>query len=134
MSLQNPTEKDCFRLCVSCYRCADKGRYAACSTCSGRNDPQRKMAPEDYRDDRCDCANGILRWRTREGRLIIAKIPGDPYAGKVRGETQTADERDYNAYLRNMRERTGNEHWDPVRFEGGASTNEWFDRYKRGLV
>lgn len=121
-------------MCESCYRCSDKGRYAKCAKCSGRHDPDHKLDPQDYYDDRCDCKNGILRWRTRIGQMIIAKIPGNPFAGKVKQTQEAADERQYQAYLQSMRERTGQEHWDPVRFEGGQSTTEWFERYKSGLA
>lgn len=133
MSRQNPVTKSCFSLCTSCFRCRDKGRYPEiCVNCSGRNDPTYYREPDP--DDACSCAEGVLRWVTKDGRRIVARIPGDPFAGKVKGEVHTADESSWEAYLNEQRERSGDSNWDPVRFEGGSSSKEWYDRYKRGMA
>jgi hypothetical protein len=34
--------------------------------------------------------------------------------------------------VQRIREKTGDPNWDPVRFETGISSKEWYDNYKRG--
>ena len=107
----NPSDKPCWVACASCHRCYDKGRWGSrCVECSGRHDPNLRIYPD--RDDVCECRNGILRWKTQTGRRIIAKF--DPSTGNVIEEKKTQDEADYNAYLKEQREKRDDEHWDPI--------------------
>lgn len=108
----NPSDKSCFALCKSCYRCGDKGRYAKCQTCSGRHDPFEKI-PEDP-DDFCQCTQGVLRWKTRNGKLIIRRMKNDPFAGQVITQSKTQDERDWENYLVDLRERMDDETYNPI--------------------
>lgn len=133
MTQINPIEKSCFRVCSSCYRCADKGVHAKCTHCTGRNDPTHKLNSDDYHDDICRCSEGILQWRTQTGRLIIAKIPGDPFKGNVIREKETVDERDYQAHVRKQREITNNPNWSPIQYEQSRqSADNWYDQYLAG--
>lgn len=111
-SFKNPSEKDCWRYCVSCARCADKGRYSKCKGCSGRFDPRGVI--ETHPDDFCDCANGTLRWRTQNGRLIITKFKTNPYMGKVTYSKKSEDERDWDSYVNDMREKMNDPDWNPI--------------------
>lgn len=119
----NPTDKPCWNLCLSCHRCADKGKYSKCYSCSGRQDPHQRLIhdPDDY----CDCRNGILRWVTKKGQHLVVKIPTNPFEGKVKVESVSESERDWNAYLNDMRERLNDPEWDPLRFSDGSSVDEW---------
>ena len=130
LSIENPTAKNCWTPCVSCHRCADKGTMSKCQGCSGRYDPARRIYPDA--DDYCDCRNGILRWKTQDGRKIVSKLPGNPYKSKVQTEKTTQDEEDWNSYLKDEKERRNDENWDPLLFDDGSSTNAWMDSYKRG--
>jgi hypothetical protein len=109
---ENPSTKPCWAFCSSCNRCQDKGRYSKCVSCSGRYDPLGKTDP--HPDDFCDCKNGVLRWITREGRLIITRFKSNPFKGKVKYEKKTQDERDWDSYVKDMREKLGDPHFNPI--------------------
>lgn len=109
---QNPSTKPCWTFCSSCNRCQDKGRYSKCGDCSGRYDPLGKTDP--HPDDFCDCKNGVLRWRTQEGRLIITRFKSNPFKGKVNYEKKTQDERDWDSYVKDMREKLGDPNFNPI--------------------
>lgn len=111
----NPSEKSCFTLCSSCFRCGDKGRYAKCQNCSGRHDPFDKSVPDD--DDFCQCTQGVLRWKTQKGRLIVRRMKSNPFAGQVITESKTQDERDWEAYLVDLRQRMDDENFNPIEVE-----------------
>lgn len=108
----NPSYRWCWSTCSACYRCKDKGRYSQCSNCSGRHDPHLYSEPDP--DDFCVCGEGILRWRARDGRLVIRKYSSNPFETKVVTEKKTEDERDWEAYLMDVRERMDNPNWDPI--------------------
>lgn len=127
--MRNPSEKSCWVACVSCHRCADKGRWSSCASCSGRHDPQLRFYPDP--DDVCSCSQGILRWRTQKGKRIVVPFKDNPFAGKVQSERNTMDESDWQSYLKQGKERYG-ENWDPVIFEDGTSTDAWFRKYRSG--
>lgn len=110
----NPAEKPCWSFCGSCNRCKDKGRYSKCQGCSGRYDPKLIIQSDD--EDFCDCKNGTLRWRTQEGRLIITKFRSNPYKGEVKYEKVSEDERDWDSYVADMREKMNDPNWDPITF------------------
>lgn len=110
----NPAEKPCWSFCGSCNRCKDKGRYSKCQGCSGRYDPKLIIQSDD--EDFCDCRNGTLRWRTQNGRLIITKFRSDPYKGEVKYEKVSEDERDWDSYVADMREKMNDPTWDPITF------------------
>lgn len=111
-SFKNPAERDCWRYCFSCSRCADKGKYDKCRSCSGRFDPRGVI--EHHPDDFCDCRNGVLRWRTQEGRLIITRFKSNPFKGKVNYVKKTQDERDWDSYVNDMREKMDDPTWNPI--------------------
>lgn len=120
----NPSEKNCWKTCGSCWRCADKGKYPAkCGSCSGRNDPyeRRSHDPDDY----CRCTEGILQIVTKDGRFIQRKFQSSPFATKVYTDAETEDERDWNAYLNEKREQLDDPNFDPLRFDDGSSVAEW---------
>lgn len=110
----NPTEKSCWNFCFSCNRCQDKGRYSKCQGCSGRYDPKLTIPSDD--DDFCDCRNGNLRWRTRQGRLIVTKFKSNPFKGEVKYEKKSEDERDWDSYVKDMREKMNEPNWNPISF------------------
>lgn len=128
--MQNPSDKYCFQMCKSCYRCADRGSKAECQSCSGRHDPDVKRYPDP--DDYCDCRNGILRYRLQNGRLIIQKFHHNPFGGKVTSEAQTADERDWQSFLNTAREKLDDPNWDPIQFVDGESTDKWLNKRRSG--
>ena len=112
----NPTHKSCWVFCSCCNRCQDKGRYSKCSDCSGRYDPKLKIMPDP--DDYCDCKNGILRWRARKtDQMIIVKYNRNPFGGKALTDQVTEDERDWNAYLYDLREKMDNPFFNPIQYE-----------------
>ena len=115
-SFQNPTEKDCWKYCLSCGRCENKERYTKCNGCSGRYDPQGMIEP--CQDDYCDCRNGILRWKTQQGRLVITRFKSNPYAGTVKIDKKSEDERDWDSYVNDMRNKMGDPNWNPITIVG----------------
>lgn len=127
----NPSDKSCWRLCRVCSRCADKGKYAKCNSCSGRHDPYEKRDPY-YIDDRCRCTEGIMQYLLKNGKLLQKRFPSNPFESRMRAEVESEEERDYNASIQEMRERTGIEDYDPVRFNDGTSTYDWTQRWKEG--
>lgn len=108
----DPMHKPCFTACPSCFRCADKGRYTKCNKCSGCMDPAGKIDvdPEHF----CDCAQGVFRWRTKEGRLIIKRYNRNPFAGEVKSLPDSQDKRDFQAYLQEYREKMENPYVSPI--------------------
>ena len=111
-SYENPSVKDCWTFCSSCNRCSSKGAYSKCKGCSGRYDPAGKVDPDI--DDFCDCKNGILRWKTQQGRLVITKFKSNPFKGEVRYEKKSEDERDWDSYVNDMREKMNDPNWNPI--------------------
>jgi len=55
-----------------------------------------------------------LRWRDRQGRLIISKYKSNPFKAEIIVQKETEDERDWNAYLKDCREKMDNPTWDPI--------------------
>lgn len=102
-----------------------------CRSCSGRHDPLLQRDPYDI-DDRCRCAEGVLQYRVKSGRLVVTKFPGNPYAGRFKMEGDTTDERDWNAYVKLGRERFDDENFDPVRYSDGSSTYDMAQRARVG--
>lgn len=128
---ENPSSLPCWRLCTSCFRCADKGKYAKCSSCSGRHDPELRRDPY-YIDDACRCTEGVLTYRTKWGKWIVRRFLTNPFKGKVTTDAETQDERDWNSYITEQRQIRGDESWDPVQFTDGSSTTDWARDWKRG--
>lgn len=128
---ENPSDKRCWVACASCYRCADKGKYAKCNHCSGRHDPLRQRDPY-YIDDRCRCKEGILQYRLPTGQMILSKFFHDPFEGGVTTDIETEDEKQWREYVMQGRERFDDPTWDPVMFNDGTSTLNYLDRMKRG--
>jgi hypothetical protein len=111
---KNPSEKPCWIYCGSCGRCGDKGRYTKCNGCSGRYDPNGTTDVDN--DDFCDCKNGTLRWKTKSGKLIITKFKSNPFAGEVKYQKKSEDERDWDSYVKDMREKMQDPNWNPISF------------------
>jgi hypothetical protein len=109
---KNPTEKPCWTFCASCNRCQDKGRYSKCNGCSGRYDPEGIIDADI--DDYCDCKNGNLRWKTKQGRLIMTRFKSNPFKGTVKYEKKSEDERDWDSYVADMREKMDDPKWNPI--------------------
>jgi len=86
----NPVEKWCWSFCPSCNRCQDKGRYTRCNGCSGRYG------------------------KTKQGKLILTRFKSNPFKGQVRYEKKTEDERDWDSYVNDMREKLDDPNWNPV--------------------
>lgn len=111
---ENPSDKSCFITCKACFRCADKGRFTKCNSCSGRHDPFDKSSPNP--DDYCRCTEGILQWVTQQGQLVVRKYTKNPFAGTVITESKTQDESDWENYLMDLREKMDNPTYNPVQF------------------
>jgi len=109
---QNPATKPCWAYCLSCSRCQDKGRYTKCNGCSGRYDPRGKIDVNN--DDFCDCKNGILRWKTKNGKLLITKFNSNPFKGTVKYQKQSQDEADWDSYVNDMREKMDDPNFNPI--------------------
>lgn len=108
----NPSYRWCWSTCSACFRCGDKGRYAQCSGCSGRHDPHHAVDPDP--DDFCMCKENILRWRAKNGQLVVIKYNKNPFDNTVITESKTEDEKEWDAYLMDVRERMDNPDWDPI--------------------
>lgn len=117
-------DQRCFRVCRSCLRCEDKGRYAKCASCNGRVSSDRPAHPDDY----CRCSEGVLQVRTKDGRIIQRKFMSSPYGGEVKTDAESQDEREWNSYIEEKREELFDPNWDPVRFSGGQSTFNWIKK------
>ena len=122
---QNPSSKPCWETCAACYRCKDKGRYTKCHSCSGRHDPFLRTDPDP--DDFCSCTEGILRWRAKDGRLIVSKYRSNPFATKLITETKTQDEKDWEAYVWDLREKLDNPNYDPILIDGKYASSHFKD-------
>jgi len=125
MPSRNPSEKECWRTCFSCFKCSEKGRYSHCYSCSGRNDPMGRLVPDP--DVYCDCRNGVLRHQTQSGRVIVRRFKTNPFKSNPTFEAEkvSADERDWEAYLKQAREVLDDPYFDPIRFNDGTSTDAW---------
>lgn len=114
---RNPSDKSCWKTCPSCFKCENRRRnYGVCGSCSGKHDPYGHYYPDP--DDYCDCVNGILRHRTASGRLIVRKFMSNPYAGSVRTDAETQDERDWNSFIAEQRELRHDPTFNPIQIEG----------------
>ena len=111
-SFRDPTTRSCWETCQACYRCEAKGTRAACNNCSGRLDPFGVTDP--HPDDRCRCREGILQYVKANGQLTQVRYKTNPYKGKVLQIEKTEDERDWEAYLNNLREKHDNPNLDPI--------------------
>lgn len=115
---EDPSRLQCFKACMSCLRCEDKGKYDKCRSCSGRADPAATKDPY-YIDDRCRCKEGIIQVRAKNGKLIQGKYPHNPFDGRLTNAKVTEDEKEYLEWLREERERRDDPTWTPIhRTEG----------------
>lgn len=114
-SWQNASEKDCWKTCGACFRCENKDvNSKKCHNCSGRHNPTGHMAPDD--EDFCACSTGVLRWRDKVGQLRITKYNKNPFKSSLVTETKTADEREWEGYLHDVREKMDNPNWTPIKW------------------
>lgn len=109
---RNPTTRPCWETCQACYRCAAKGTRAACSSCSGRHDIGGTVDP--HPDDICRCTEGILQYVKENGKMVQVRYKTNPFKGEVMMKKKTQDERDWEAYLNELRERFDNAFYDPI--------------------
>jgi len=112
---RDPSTRGCWETCTACGRCSKKGT-SACplpNSCSGRFDMNGKIDP--HLDDFCQCTQGVLRWRTQEGRVIITKYGRNPFRGSIQRESKTEDERDWDSYVADMQEKLDNPNWNPIK-------------------
>lgn len=86
-----------------------------CNRCSGRHDPDLKRDPHDI-DDRCRCKEGIIQLRLKSGKLLQAPINRDPFGGETTSAPtkKSRDERDWESYLEEEREKRNDPNWNPV--------------------
>lgn len=90
-----------------------------CNGCSGRDDPTRtKHDPYDI-DDRCRCSEGILQARLQSGQLIQYRYQNNPFGGGTKPRDLTEDERAWQEYVRQQRERMNDPNFNPVEITGG---------------
>lgn len=129
--MRNPSTKQCWKTCMSCYKCENKGKYSFCDSCSGRHDPEGKWDPYD-REQYCDCRNGILRHRLQSGKLITKKFMSNPYGGRVLTDAVSQDEQDWNQFIHEKREQLNDENWDPIQFNDGTSVSAWVHEWMKG--
>jgi hypothetical protein len=113
-SYSNPADKSCFNPCMACFRCKDRytGTINKCTNCSGHVDVRGDIEP--HNEDWCNCQNGVLRWVSRKGTIIIKKYPKNPFEGDIKVHTETKDEMDWKRYLAEQREKLDDPDWDPV--------------------
>jgi len=97
-----------------------------CDSCSGHPDQGGQRIPHD--DHFCDCANGVMRWVTKDGRLIVRRYLSNPFKSEVRTDAVSQDERDWNEFLSHKREMLNNPEYDPISFSDGTSTTDHFNR------
>ena len=123
---RNPLNKPCWKTCMSCGRCANKGTRPDCTGCSGRVDEYGQKVP--HIDDYCRCAEGILQLVAKNGKLYQVRMTNNPFGGSVKTDNKTEDERDYESYLAQKREHLDDSSWDGVVFDDGTSTQDWSNR------
>lgn len=110
----DPALRPCFTQCTACFRC-DRRREGSgqnCNGCSGRPDPAGFIDP--HPEDICTCREGVLRWVTKNGKLIQRKFDHNPFKGKIDFVAESQDEVDWRSYVNQERERRGIEDWDPI--------------------
>lgn len=120
----NPTDKSCFELCTSCFRCQARHpeSRAKCRGCSGHDDPRGDIDPHPL--DICYCTQGILRWVSKKGQIITKKFPNNPFEGDVKVHTESKDEQDWKMWLREQRERLNDPNWEPMNiYDTGKDPN-----------
>jgi len=109
---RNPGEKQCWETCPACFRCAAKGTRLQCQNCSGRFDIEGMVDPDP--DDMCRCAEGILQWKPKNGKLIQTRYRVNPYGGKIIREEKTEDERDWESYVTDLQNRFEDPNYNPI--------------------
>lgn len=110
---RNPTEKQCWETCQACFRCAAKGTRLECSRCSGRFDLHGITDPHE--DDRCRCTEGVLQYVKADSTLVQVKYKSNPFKGSIQRKEKTPDERDWENYVTSLREKFGDENYNPIK-------------------
>lgn len=128
---KNPVDRDCFNLCTACFRCKDRytGTINKCTNCSGHCDVRGDIDPHD--EDWCDCANGVLRWVSKKGTLIIKKYPDNPFKGDIKVHSESKDDMDWKEYLRQQREKLDDPNWDPIDIYNSAEDPKAAAKFKK---
>ncbi len=83
-----------------------------CGKCSGRYDPNGCIDVDP--DDFCDCKNGVLRWKTKNGKILMTRFKANPFKGQVKYQKKSEDERDWDSYVADMRNKMGDPNWNPI--------------------
>lgn len=115
---RNPSTRSCFEVCASCFRCQARrsnmanGVGTPCSSCSGHHDARGEIDP--HPDDFCDCTNGVMRWVSMKGHLIVKRFPNNPFQGTIKSYSPNPDEDDWKSYLDAERERLQDPDYDPI--------------------
>lgn len=111
---RDPVERSCWTPCPSCFRCVRRGfDCPARNLCSGR--PDKSGTRDPHPDDFCTCTQGVLRWRTKQGQLVIRRFNSTPFANNVMTDSESEDERDWNAFVKEKREQFNDPHYDPLK-------------------
>lgn len=79
------------------------------------------------RDHYCECKEGVMRWVTKKGYLIIRRYESDPFKKNIVTDAKTQDDRDWDAYIQEKREALNDELYDPLSFNDGTSVKVWDD-------
>ena len=82
----------------------------------------------------CNRIAVVLRHMTQTGRLIVRNFPQNPFENKVVQDLETQDERDWQAYIKAMREYYDDPYWDPVKFSDGSGTADWTQSHRDGTI
>ena len=125
---KDPVTRSCWTPCPSCYRCEKRGS-SACplpNLCSGRPDKEGMRDP--HPDDFCQCKEGVLRWRTKEGRVIIRQFKSSPFKSNIMTDAVSEDERDWNSFVKEKREQFNDPSYDPLKFTDGGSVTDWMNK------
>ena len=109
----NPSHKACFNVCKACFRCGDRGKYDKCKTCSGKHDPFGVI--DAHEDDFCQCTQGILRFVTKVGQVRRIPYRSNPFKGEVTMVNKTEDERAWDEYVKDVREKLDDPTFEPVK-------------------
>ncbi len=110
----NPSQRDCFNACEACFRCGDRYKYAKCNGCSGKHDPFGTIDP--HPDDWCNCTEGILRFVKPNSQRVMVRYKTNPFDGKITMMNKTEDEKAWDDYVRDLREKLDDPTWEPIKF------------------
>jgi len=88
---------------------------------------------DEHPDDVCACTEGVLRYRTERGQLIVRPYRSNPYNATVKQRVKTDDERDWDAYLQEYRERMDNPYISPISIDTRPGKKAYFQDLEAGF-